>query len=89
MLRFANVLLAIAATAACAACVQPAPPGVNATAWRTALIACKRVARAYGPYGNGPEFDFGAIGHPRVFVRDKSWEIVDPCMRAKGFPPPP
>jgi hypothetical protein len=69
------------------ACDTP-PPGVwDTAAWREALQECRQIARlAYG-YGNSGDFD--DIGHPQHFIHNTSWEIVDPCMVARGFPPPP
>ncbi|HVA12397.1 MAG TPA: hypothetical protein VNF99_04030 [Stellaceae bacterium] len=78
-------ILVLTAAALCTACAEPAPPGVNQVAWDRALHDCKEPARAYG-YG---KYDFDDIGHPRIFAQDTSWEVVDPCMKAKGFPAPP
>lgn len=66
-----------------AGCGDTPPSGVNAAAYQQALLECREEARAV--YG----IDIPAIGHPRFFAADTSWEVVDPCMQAKGFPPPP
>jgi hypothetical protein len=68
-----------------AGCDTP-PPGVDAAAWQQALVTCKERAAAAG-YRSWSGFN--QIGHPGRFVQDASWEVVDPCMEAKGFPPPP
>jgi hypothetical protein len=80
-------ILAILAPLLLIACDTP-PPGVtNVAGWREALQECRQIARvAYG-YGNSGDFD--AIGQPRHFIHNTSWEMVDPCMVARGFPPPP
>ena len=79
----------LAAAAACTSCAQPAPPGVDPVAYNRALHDCKEYARAYYGYGYGERPVFATVGTPGYFLLDKSWEIVDPCLKAKGFPPPP
>jgi hypothetical protein len=69
-----------------AGCETPLPPNVNPAAYQQALLDCKQQARVYG-YRNWGDFD--DIGRPRIFARDTSWEYIDPCMQARGFPPPP
>lgn len=64
-----------------AACETPPPPGVDPVAYQQALLACKKEARAYGLQ------EARSNGWP--YTTDQDWEIVDPCMKAKGFPPPP
>lgn len=87
--RICAILLALAAGAACVSCAEPVPPGVDPAAYNRALHACKEYARAYYGYGYGERPVFATVGTPGFFLHDKSWEIVDPCLRAQGFPPPP
>jgi hypothetical protein len=87
MHRLHWVTLAILASLPLAACDTP-PPGVaNALAWREALQECRQIARV--AYGYGSNRDFDDIGQPLHFIHDTSWEVVDPCMKARGYPPPP
>jgi len=69
------------------ACDTPPPAVRDVAAWRDALQECRRIARV--DYGYAGARDFGAIGRPTYFVHNTSSEIVDPCMVARGFPPPP
>ncbi len=69
------------------ACDTPPASARDATAWRAALQECRRIARV--EYGYASSRDFGGIGRPTRFVHDTSWEVVDPCMVARGFAPPP
>jgi len=87
MQRMSPIALALVAPWLLAACDTP-PPGVkDVAAWRESLQDCRQFARL--AYGYGSSHDFDAIGRPSHFVHDTSWEVVDPCMKAKGYPPPP
>ena len=87
MHRVHLVTLAAIACLTLSTCDTP-PPGVrDAEAWKLALQDCRRIARlAYG-YGNARDFD--DIGRPLQYGRNVSSQIIDPCMKARGFPPPP
>jgi hypothetical protein len=82
-----RVHCAILAATACLplfACETPPAGVIDAGAWSQALEDCRRMARLTIGYGN----NFGAIGRPFQYGRNISWEIVDPCMASRGFPPP-
>ena len=68
-----------------AACDTPPPAVRDASAYQLALQDCRRIARLASGYNQ----DFAVIGRPAHFIHETSWEIVDPCMRARGFPAPP
>jgi hypothetical protein len=84
--RLSPTLLALAATALCASCAKTAPPGVDTVAYNRALHDCREWALA-NDYGH--RSPFATVGTPGFFLHDKSWEVIDPCMEAKGFPVPP
>ena len=84
--RRSLTLLALAATGLCASCAQPAPPGVDPVVYQQALHDCREWALA-NDYGHRSAF--ARPGPTGFFLHDKSWEVIDPCMEAKGFPVPP
>lgn len=74
------IVFAIIATVPLVACDSP-PPGVaDAAAWQQAFTDCRRYARLAGT-GNGWWRDYDDL-------RQSEWEYIDPCMEAKGYPPP-
>ena len=85
--RVHRLALAALACLPLLSCDTPPPGVIDPEAWKLALQDCRRIARlAYG-YGNARTV--GGIGKPLNYGRNVSSQIIDPCMRAHGFPPPP
>jgi hypothetical protein len=84
--RLSLTLLALAAVTLCASCAKTAPPGIDPVVYNRALHDCRESALA-NDYGHRSAF--ATVGTPGFFLHDKSWEVIDPCMEAKGFPPLP
>ena len=74
------IAFAIIATLPLVACDTPPPNVTNVAAWQQALTDCRRYARLSGT-GNGEWRDYDDL-------EESEWEYIDPCMQAKGYPPP-
>lgn len=76
-----RVTLAIVALLPLVACDTPPPAIASAAAWHRALTDCRRYARLSGT-GNNNWRDYDDLVIPQ-------WELLDPCMEARGYPAPP
>jgi hypothetical protein len=74
------IMFAVIASLPLVACDRPPPAVTNVAAWHEALTECRRYARLSGA-GNGWWRDYDDTAGPE-------WAYIDPCMVARGFPPP-
>ena len=85
--RVHRIALAALASLPLLSCDTPPPGVIDVEAWKLALQDCRRFARLSLGYSSAR--NFGAIGKPLQYDKNIRSQIVDPCMKARGFPPPP